>query len=193
MYQSKEYARFFKENKRHYDGVISYLDPEPSDYILEIGCARGFLTKNIQQISPATFGVDMNEEAISQGVTNGLSVMAAEKLDFADKSFDKIYSFHTIEHIPDTELAFKEIERVLKPGGKLLLVYPAEVIRGLAALRSAWTLYHNFSKARDIHVHLFTPSSMKELADGTNMNYVQSKFAFLNIPQFFTLFQKEGE
>ena len=190
MYQSKSYALFFKENKKHYNGVVKFLDPQPTDSILEIGCARGFLTKDIQEIAPKTYGIDMNEEAVAEAVTDGLQVMSAENLRFPDESFDKVYSFHTIEHIPDAELAFSEMERVLKPGGKLLLVYPAEIVRGLFALRSSWTLHKDFRKARDIHIHLFTPSSMKKLAQDSRLSYMKSEFAPLDIPQFFTVFQK---
>ena len=61
----------------------------------------------------------------------------SRSLPFADESFDKIYSFHVIEHIQNLGRVFAEIDRVLPPGGRVLLVYPAEPIRGLYVVPSA--------------------------------------------------------
>jgi SAM-dependent methyltransferase len=43
--------------------------------------------------------------------------MDAAKMSFPDASFDLVYSFNVLEHIPDPRAVFKEIRRVLKPGG----------------------------------------------------------------------------
>eukprot|EP01132_Coremiostelium_polycephalum_P002189 gene2189-2692_t len=49
-------------------------------------------------------------------------VMDGQELQFEDNSFDYVYSFFGINMIPDREKALKEVYRVLKPGGKLLIV-----------------------------------------------------------------------
>jgi ubiquinone/menaquinone biosynthesis C-methylase UbiE len=190
-YTSKKYANLLQEDKRHVQEVIKYLHPRPEDTILEIGCSRGFLTRAIQSIAPNTYGVDINSEAIRNGVTRNLSVMSGEHLTFYKETFDKVYSFHTIEHILDIHRVLKEIERVLKPGGSVLLVYPAEPIRGLFALRSALFMFKNPFKAGKIHVHRFAPKKIKELVYKTGLEYVRSEFTLLSIPQFFTLLQKK--
>src|SRR5205823_14597488 len=82
-----------------------------NDRILEIGCGRGFLTREVQRIAPATIGTDLNVEAVANAVTGGLRVMDARALEFPDATFDKIYSFHAIEHIPDLAGAFAEMDR----------------------------------------------------------------------------------
>lgn len=50
--------------------------------------------------------------------------MSAEKLDFRDSSFDIALCSDVIEHLPDPALCFREINRVLKPGGTLILTTP---------------------------------------------------------------------
>jgi ubiquinone/menaquinone biosynthesis C-methylase UbiE len=47
---------------------------------------------------------------------------SATSLDFDDASFDTVYSFGVLHHIPDVESAISEIRRVLKPGGELLIM-----------------------------------------------------------------------
>jgi ubiquinone/menaquinone biosynthesis C-methylase UbiE len=122
-YQSRRYALLNTpiEVDRHFRRVRDFLAPSPSDRILEIGCGRGFLTHQVRQIAPATVGVDVNPEAVANAVAPGLTVMDARQLAFDDAHFDKIYSFHVIEHILNLESALVEMDRVLKPGGRILL------------------------------------------------------------------------
>lgn len=171
--------------------VFEYLKPLPSDEILEIGCARGFLTRELQKKVPATQGVDLDGEAIKNGVAKNLRVMDASSLSFPDKCFDKICSCHVIEHIPDTGKFLKEAERVLKPGGKFLLVYPFEIVRGMMALRSSIKMFGDISSCRKLHVHSFRPMKIRKLLRGTRFKYVESHFFPLMHPQYFTLLEKK--
>ena len=193
-YQSRKYALLNSpvEIDRHLGRVRKFLGVRADDSILEIGCGRGFLTREVQRIAPATVGIDLNREAISNAVTEGLSVMDARALDFPDATFDNIYSFHAIEHIPDLPGVFAEMDRVLKPGGRILLVYPAEPIRGLYVIPTAMILFGNPLRARDLHVHKLTPSRLRPHLAGTALTPVTSELQLLLTPQFVTLLQKSA-
>ncbi len=158
---------------------------------MEIGCAIGMMTKKIQEFAPDTYGIDINKEAIRHGMTDKLFLMSAEKLEFQDKSFDKIYSLHTIEHIPNAVKALSEMERVLKPGGTIVLFYPAELIRGLFAIPAAAALFGNPFRAPDVHLHLITPVKIKTWIKDLNLEYVKSNLDILPMPQFFTVLRKK--
>lgn len=54
----------------------------------------------------------------------GLEIADLTKLHFATDSFDIVICSHVLEHVPDDAAAFAEIRRVLKPGGKALLLTP---------------------------------------------------------------------
>lgn len=156
LYQSKKYAFSRANDKVRFRKLFAYLDPRPAEKILDVGCNRGFYASKIQKISPYTYGIDINPVAIENGFARNLQVMDATSLDFPDESFDKVYSSHTIEHVPDPLRMLQEIERVLKPGGRLVLAYPAEPIRGLLAVPAAFVAYGNPFRARELHLHTFT-------------------------------------
>lgn len=158
---------------------------------MEIGCARGAVVRAVQDIAPETYGIDVNEEAIQHGLTRNLTVMSADKLQFEDERFDKVYSFHTIEHIPQLQNALHEIERILKPGGKALLVYPAEPIRGLFSIGASFVMFKHPFKTRQIHVHKLTPKKIQKLISGTTLEHKESGFSILQGPEFFTVLQKQ--
>lgn len=193
-YQSRRYALMNNslEAGRHLRRVQEYLQPRAEDRILDIGCGRGWVTRCVQRISPTTTGVDLNVNAVANGVTTGLRVMDACRLEFADASFDKVYSFHAIEHIPDLAGVLTEMDRVLKPGGSLLLGYPAEPVRGMWVVTTALYLFGNPLRARDIHIHKLSPRRLAPYLTGTSLRIVRSSFEFLLMPQFVTLLRKEG-
>jgi len=191
-YQSRRYALLNTpiEVDRHFRRVCDFLAPSPSDHVLEVGCGRGFLTRQVRQVAPATVGVDVNPEAVANAVAPGLRVMDAQHLAFADGHFDKIYSFHVIEHILNLEAALLEMDRVLKPGGRILLVYPAEPIRGLYVVPTAIRIYGNPLRARDLHVHRLSPRVLRRFLRATSLHIASSALHLLLTPQFVTVLTK---
>lgn len=189
-YNSKIYALINKGDNLLFKKVVRYLQPKPEDKILEIGCSRGFLVKKMKSFSKSVTGIDINPEAISRGVTTNLRVMDATKLEFSSESFDKIYSCHTIEHIPDLEKLFSEIERVLKPGGRVVLVYPWELIRGLGAIPAALFIFKNPFRCREIHLHKLNPQKIKKIIKNSSLEHIESHFSLFTTPQYFTILKK---
>lgn len=190
-YNSKAYAALNRGYKLHVEEVKKRLNPRREDRILEIGCAKGQVTRAVQDLAPETYGVDVSEEAIAQGVTRNLSVMSAEKLEFDKESFDKVYSFHTIEHVSSPSRMLQEISRVLKPGGRTLLVYPAEPVRGLFSIVASFIMFKHPFNARKIHAHKLTPKKLRGLLSGTGLAHIESGFSAAKGPEFFTVLRKE--
>src|SRR5207247_3967811 len=56
------------------------------------------------------------------GLRGEFQVADAENLDYADASFDRVYSHGVLHHTPDTARAIREIHRVLKPGGRAFVM-----------------------------------------------------------------------
>ena len=114
--------------------------------------------------------------------------MSATSLEFEDRAFDAVVSFHAIEHIPPIEEVLQEVARVVKPGGKVLLVYPAEPIRGLYAIPTSVILHRNPFKARQVHVHKLNPTRVAELARSVGTSPAQDKLRMWPSPEYASLF-----
>ncbi|RWR06265.1 class I SAM-dependent methyltransferase [Siminovitchia fortis] len=118
-----------KYNKVEHEETIQILDLQPDDHVLEIGYGTGqairLAVDKIQNgkivgvdHSDAMFEVASrkNKKWIHQGIVD-LLVGDAGKLDFGEKSFDKVYSIHCIYFWEQPESNLKEIYRVLKNKG----------------------------------------------------------------------------
>lgn len=87
--------------------------------VLVVGCASGreaaVLARNLQT---RVVGIDLNAQfdPFAQREVD-LRWGDARKLDFPPGSFDLVYSYHALEHIPEYETALSEMCRVLQPGG----------------------------------------------------------------------------
>lgn len=97
-------------------------DIGPKAVVLEIGAGHG----NLRNVHPNWHGVEYSEVAIKQGLkahgkTLRLKQGDATKLAWKNASVDALYTFATLEHVPQIEKAFREIKRILKPGGVALL------------------------------------------------------------------------
>jgi ubiquinone/menaquinone biosynthesis C-methylase UbiE len=102
--------------------------------VLEIGCGRGGLSDYLisRSIPPARlYACDYSTAALdiarSRFHLNDRVVWKQEdiqQMTFADKTFDIAISCETIEHVPDAQRALRELYRVLKPGGRLILTCP---------------------------------------------------------------------
>ncbi len=97
---------------------------------LELGCGTGFFLLNLKQagvleegyvtdLSPGMVEV-AQRNAESLGFTVHGRVADAESIPYPDASFDLVVGHAVLHHIPDVELALREVLRVLKPGGRFV-------------------------------------------------------------------------
>lgn len=170
--------------KLHDKKITKLLKPKSDDVILEIGCNQGELVSLLRNFSEKVYGCDINEEAIKNSSINGLDVMPVDDLIYKDNFFDKIISSHVIEHITDLEKAFKEIERVLKPNGLCVLIYPFEIFRGSNNMIQCWKIYGNPLYSRKLHVRKLSP---KKIGKITNMETIKKGLFWAPFPTYFTV------
>ncbi|MDP3792318.1 MAG: class I SAM-dependent methyltransferase [bacterium] len=96
--------------------------------ILDYGCGSGFIVGQLQARGYDAYGTDISREAIEYGASQGIKNLYSTneiKVDFPDESFDLILAMDVVEHIKEDELVIKELERLLKPNGRLIITVPA--------------------------------------------------------------------
>ncbi|HEX6190246.1 MAG TPA: class I SAM-dependent methyltransferase [Pyrinomonadaceae bacterium] len=98
--------------------------------VLEIGCGMGTDGAQFAKAGAIYTGIDLTDAAVElarkrfqvSGLPGEFRVADAERLDFPDASFDLVYSHGVLHHTPDIEAAVREIHRVLKPGGRAMVM-----------------------------------------------------------------------
>jgi SAM-dependent methyltransferase len=98
--------------------------------VLEIGCGLGTDGAQFAKAGADYTGIDLTKASIAlakkrfelAGLKGEFRVSDAENLDFADVTFDVVYSHGVLHHTPDTAKAVREIHRILKPGGRAMVM-----------------------------------------------------------------------
>jgi SAM-dependent methyltransferase len=98
--------------------------------VLEIGCGNGADGTLFAQAGAQYTGVDLTEAAVKSarrhfevlGFGGTFQIENAELLSFPNESFDLVYSYGVLHHTANPTNAFREVHRVLRPGGKAVLM-----------------------------------------------------------------------
>ncbi len=109
--------------------AVEIADLEPSHVVLDVGCGPGAAVRAAAGFVARAIGVDRSESMVaiaerrSRRFTNVDFVAAgAEGLPFPDATFDRVWTIHAFHHWEDGVRGIAECLRVLKPGGRLLIV-----------------------------------------------------------------------
>jgi len=188
----KSYTMAFNFNWALFNVLLEYLKPSEGETILDLGCSRGFYVRAMEAYTDGVVGVDISEASLKETVSPRVKYGDITNLEFDDASFDKAYSLHTVEHIPNLRQFLAETARVLKPGGLAIIVYPWEPFRGFQAIVAAVRHYKNPFMARRIHLHRLTPGAVARLTEGTSLAHVKSKLVLALGIQYLTVLCKEG-
>ena len=96
--------------------------------VLDIACGTGVLTEQFVRMGADVTAVDLTPKAVEltkkrlalYGLHGNVMEADAQRLPFPDNSFDFVCAWGCLMHMPETEKAISEIQRVLKPGGTML-------------------------------------------------------------------------
>jgi 2-polyprenyl-3-methyl-5-hydroxy-6-metoxy-1,4-benzoquinol methylase len=134
---SKVDAFYFGTNP--YLGAHIDFDGLAGRKVLEIGCGAGSAACRFASGGAVVTAVDLTEQAVKltrahatfAGITVDARCMDAERLDgLSDEAFDFVYSWGVLHHTKNPEQAYKQVARVLKPGGRfLIMVYHKSSVR----------------------------------------------------------------
>lgn len=126
-----DYKNFYRSNRTYLNYVdhrlvkiIKIIMDNKPNKILDIGCGDGLLLSNIKNVLPEAdlYGIDVYDTKIKE-----IQIMASDitqGVPYKKNKFDCVVLGEVIEHLPDPDFILKEIRRVLKRNGILILSTP---------------------------------------------------------------------
>ena len=146
--------------------LINSLQPNKGK-ILDIGAGTGEFLSVAKQNGWKTTGVEPSDKAKQIAINKGVSfVEAIAQLE--DRSFDVITMWHVLEHVPDLDLQIKELKRLLKPTGSLIIAVP-----NFKSFDAEY--YGKFWAAYDVPIHFwhFSKKAIQKLFQKEQMELVK--------------------
>ena len=141
--------------------ILSYIQEEKD--ILDLGCGEGITLEKILRQFPDrnVLGIDYAEENVSICKEHYLPVRqgSAYALELDDHSWDCCLFLEVVEHLPEPQKALREIHRVLRRGGLLLIIFPHDWLFKVARL-SFFKFKEAFAPSG--HVKQWTPGEMRQ-------------------------------
>lgn len=149
---------------------------DSTDVCLDIGIANGIFAIPLSRQVREIHGIDISPKMIAacrrnleqEKVTNVFVYeRSATNLLFPDAFFDLVYSFATLVLVPDADRAYREIARVLKPGGYALL----DITGKLNLSRIYWAGYYR--KHGHWGINFYTLTKIKSIFHSLNLEVVE--------------------
>lgn len=174
---SNPFVRYVHQNR-----LSSIANELPAHKIkmLDAGCGEGHLIETCTKRFPQHeyYGIDITDVALQKAHERCLGTQF-KKTDlantgFPDEYFDVVTCTEVIEHVIGYEAVLRELRRVLKKGGFLIITFPNEFLWTI----SRFILRRNPVKVPD-HVNEFNPDRMKSLMNLEVINQLQLPF---NLP-----------
>ena len=172
---SKQYGEMYFDGPRdygyggyRYDGrwvpvardIVAHFDLEPGMRVLDVGCAKGFLVKDLMLACPGleAFGLDVSLYALMHcepEVVGRLHLGTAERLPFPDCSFDCVLSLNTVHNFPRPRAikVMQEIQRV--SGGRAFVQVDSYYTPEQKAIFESWVLTAEFYDYPEGWIELF--------------------------------------
>ena len=133
--RSKDYydefsATYERHRGRGYHALVDELEVDLArrycgGALLEAGCGTGLILERLARCTGRAVGLDLSAGMLAHARRRGLDVLQGtlESLPFAEGCFDAVVSFKVLAHVPGIALALRELARVTRPGGHLVLEF----------------------------------------------------------------------
>jgi ubiquinone/menaquinone biosynthesis C-methylase UbiE len=198
FYEKEEVIHEVVEAKRSelcYDLLINLIAKDMNSgkrkRILDVGCGDGSFIRKFKDYCEV-FGVDISWNAVKKARDAGINAyrvdVSSEKLPFEDRHFDIVYMGDVIEHLVNPDFAIREVRRVLKPEGFLVLSTPnlacwynrVFLLLGIQPMFSEVSTVKIFGRPGTLpvgHLRLFTLKALKEFLNYYGFEIIKIKGA----------------
>lgn len=160
------------------------LNESKGKNILDVACGTGrfFYLYGQRKIFGCDISQDQLKEAQKKAPNAKLKIADAEKLPYPDNSFDVVITSQFMEHIPQYKTVLKEMVRVCKPQGSIIVDFPNK--HSLTYLPTKIRILTG--KLR--HLNLFTKNQIKSLSEDLNLEIKNWENTVIISPNIFPYF-----
>ncbi|RPI79468.1 MAG: class I SAM-dependent methyltransferase [Desulfobacteraceae bacterium] len=150
--------------------------------LLDIGCGYGFFLSEMQQRGWQTEGIEISAvgRAYARQTWNiRVHAETLEALTLPENHFDVVTLFYVIEHLLDPLSLLREVRRILKPGGLILLRWPhtAPMLKVLGPFVKNYDYFHT-----PFHLYDFSPATIVQLLDQAGFAGVATRIGGYSLP-----------
>lgn len=160
---------WFRGRRSVYFGLLKHeLAGERPALALDLGCGMGGFLPGLDELCERVFPSDISVESLvhcrERGFAEGVC-SSGYALPYADESFDLVCMFDAIEHIPDDHQVMREVARILRPGGRILVTVPAYPL-----------LYANNDRIAQ-HERRYTRGALRAVFEGAGLDVERNSHA----------------
>lgn len=182
---SGPYRHHLQKRQTYVEGILeAYSTKAKISSLLDLGCGDGGNFPWLKNFTDNLYASDYNLTRLMRAKNRALAkeIVLADVTDYAarDDSFDVVFCNHVLEHIPQDERALKEMKRIVKPGGIIILGIPNE---GAFWWQLAYKLQPHTLKITD-HVHFYTVKSLSEKILNAGLNIREVKRLGWGLPHW---------
>jgi len=145
----------------------------PKGKALDIGCGAGLNLKRLKEEGWQAYGCDISLEAVRKARKLGVKVFKGElhKIKFSNKLFDVVIMSHLLEHLHNPLKVLKEICRILKDKGHLVISLPNFESSGARLFKQYW-----YPLDAPRHLYHFSLKTLEMLLKKTGFEILKAKY-----------------
>lgn len=187
------------------NAILNFFGDINSKTVLDVGCGKGRFSRITAEKGAIVTGVDISKKLLGTARRKIKNVNfvrdSATNLSFSNESFDYVFSVEVLEHVPHTQTTIKEMVRVLKKNGKIIIIdknklsihdkffLPNVLIKKYMEMRDKWMYPHNFPFTEKWFFPWEIDKIMRKYCRKTWVGYIQENwekklfkhFPFLNL------------
>ena len=192
----------FEENQRRAI-ILSMVGKVNGQVIADVGCEEGYNAKKLIQDCSKIYCIDIDEDLLNIAKNKINDHKAefiqsdAQDIKLANNSVDLAISSHVLEHLPSQQKGFDELVRITKPGGKIVINVPNEVVvlklkNILKSLKMDFLLGKLNTGLAPGHLHIFNKNMLLNII-GNKASIKKIRYNFPFYTNLFVVLEPVGK
>ena len=164
--------------------VLPVLLRHPDCRLLDVGCGwEAKLLKSVEPFVHSAVGIDFKAPKLATAKLTTIAATLTDTLPFPDADFDVVTLLAVLEHLAHPEDMVREVARVLKPGGQVIVTVPSLAARPVLEFLAYKLHVVSETEIRD-HKRYYDRASLRALFDGTGLYIDHHRYFQLGMNNF---------